>query len=174
MRITTITTCLFASSLAIAGCADEADMGIDSDPVTCATDGALADMAGTVSYDGRTFRFDNGYPSATYNTDGGVIGVSLWSSDNPDTQIGNSLRFDFVCGTPTRGTYAIAGSERQQDPSVCPFSVASAVSGSIEYLPASGGTLIIDETDGCLAGRFRADLSGFGAVGGWFSIPNRR
>jgi len=38
----------------------------------------------------------------------------------------------------------------------CPLVVASAVLGEIEYLPATGGTLIVDETANCFAGRFRA------------------
>jgi len=38
----------------------------------------------------------------------------------------------------------------------CPLEVASAVLGEIEYLPATGDTLIVDETANCFAGRFRA------------------
>ncbi|MNC96001.1 hypothetical protein D3C83_132570 [compost metagenome] len=60
----------------------------------------------------------------------------------------------------------------------CPFEVSAAVLGSIEILPATEGTLIIDEAQACLAGRFRVELGvdgdlaqGSGSIGGWFSVP---
>jgi len=182
MRLITLSASFLC--LATTGCTDEADLGLDADPITCAESGPTADMAGTVRYNGATYHFDNASPSVTFDANGVVNGVSLWSSQNPDTQVGNTLRFYFSCGAPQLASYGVVSGGQQQ--LNCPLEVASTLAGSIEFMPAKSGTLIIDQTEGCLAGRFRVDvdsrdvnptdgeggaINGSGAVGGWFSIP---
>jgi len=176
MKTTLLATSLLGISLA--ACSDEADIGINSDPVTCMPN-AVGDMAGSVTYNGTTYDFDNGAPSVSRDPAGNITTLSLWSSQDPDTQRGNYVRFNFQCGQPEAASYGVVRGANQQV--TCPHEVTGAVLGSIEILPAVDGTLIIDEmaaggtgSPGCFAGRFRVDLdstAGSGAVGGWFSIP---
>ena len=167
------------------GCSGEADIGVDSDPITC-METATADMAGTIWYDNRSYHFDGAVPSLTRDANGGLSQVSLWSSENPDTQYGNYLRFDYMCGSPQIATYGVVSTLQQQV--TCPLEVGGTVLGQIEILPAKEGTLIMDQTQSCVAGRFRVEfddvtlrntdttgggwsVEASGAVGGWFSIP---
>jgi len=165
-------TTLFATSLlALAACSDEADIGVDSKPITCQPT-AVGDTAGTVHYNGQTYNFDNGAPSLARDPAGNITQLSIWSSENPGTQRGNSVRFNFQCGQPAVASYGVVDGRQQQV--TCPLEVTGSVLGSIEILPAVDGTLIIDEMSSCIAGRFRVDLdsvAGNGSVGGWFSIP---
>ncbi|HEY5926169.1 MAG TPA: hypothetical protein VIV11_31005 [Kofleriaceae bacterium] len=169
MKTTLLATSLLGISLA--ACSDEADIGVNSDPITCMTAPA-ADMAGSVDYNGQTYKFSNAIPSLTRDTNGTITTLSLWSSENPDTQRGNYLRFYFQCGQAEVASYdVVAGTDQQLS---CPHEVSSSVLGSIEILPATEGVLIVDEMSSCLAGRFRVDLDsdhGGGALGGWFSVP---
>ena len=157
------------SGLCLVGCTGEADIGVDSQPVACNPDGtSSADMTGEINYNGQTYHFDNATPSfvrTTYAT------VNLWNYEDPNTQRGNSLRFYFQCGPAQIASYDVVGNLDQQ--LQCPLEVVSAVAGSIEILPAETGTLIIDQTQGCLAGRFHVEMHnqlGDGELNGWFSI----
>ena len=167
-------TLAFASllPLALVGCTDDADIGVESDPIQCMQT-AAADMSGSVEYNGQTYNFENASPTLTRDTTGAYTTVSLWSSENPDTQRGNYLRFFFQCGAPENASYDVVQPGPNQQVN-CPFEVTSSVAGSIEILPATTGVMIVDQTQGCLAGRFRVDLdnaAGSGSIGGWYSIP---
>ena len=163
---------LVFATVALIGCTGEADIGVDSQPVECNPDGAsVADMTGEVHYGGQTFHFDNAMPSLVRDANGGYSQVSLWNYEDPNTQRGNSLRFYFSCGAAQIASYSVVGSLDQQ--LQCPLQVAGSVLGSIEILPTDSGTLIIDQTQGCLAGRFHVEMDnerGDGKLDGWFSI----
>ena len=167
---TTLLCSLLVSSLA--ACSDEADIGVDSKPITCQPT-AVGDTAGTVTYNGQTYNFDNGAPSVAKNANGMITQLSIWSSEDPQTQRGNYVRFNFECGVqPEIASYGVVDGRQQQV--TCPLQVSAAVLGQIEILPAVDGVLIIDEMASCISGRFRVDLdsqAGSGSVGGWFSIP---
>ena len=75
MKTTLLATSLLGISLA--ACSDEADIGINSDPVTCMPN-AVGDMAGSVTYNGTTYDFDNGAPSVSRDPAGNITTLSLW------------------------------------------------------------------------------------------------
>jgi len=160
------------ATLCLIGCTGEADIGIDSQPVACNPDGtSTADMTGEVHYNGQTYHFDNATPSLVRDTSGAYTTVNLWNYEDPSTQRGNTLRFFFECGAAQLASYDVVGGGNQQVQ--CPLQVAGAVLGSIEILPADTGTLIVDQTQGCLAGRFHVEFdnsAGDGELNGWFSI----
>jgi hypothetical protein len=145
-----------------AGCSDDADIGVNSTPVTCLAE-AFADVSGNVSdpNGGANYDFEQATPVATRTTDGATT-LSL----NGGSVL---LRFGFYCGAANIARYGVKGDT--QEGLDCPLEVASVVLGRIEYLPAKGGTLIIDETSNCLAGRFAVDFGGNGSLGGSFSAP---
>ena len=153
----------FAIALVLAaGCSDEADIGVSSTPVTCNTT-PFADVSGGVSdpNGGTHYEFATATPSATRTVDGATTltlnGGSLL------------LRFGFYCGAANIARYGVKGDT--QEGLDCPLEVASVVLGRIEYLPAKGGTLIVDENSNCLAGRFAVDFGGAGSIDGSFSAP---
>ena len=148
-----------------AGCSDEADIGVDSTPVTCLAE-AFADVSGSVSDPGpngggASYDFTQATPSATRTVDGATT-LSL----NGGSVL---LRFGFYCGAAQQARYGVKGDT--QEGLDCPLEVASVVLGRIEYLPAKSGTLIIDESSNCLAGRFAVDFGSNGSLGGSFSAP---
>jgi hypothetical protein len=156
-----------------AGCSEDADIGIDSTPVTCAPS-AVATISGTVRNpaDGTTYSFDHATPSLTVPPTTTGAGASLQLTGGPasDLQTSLLLRFGFYCAAAEIATYGVAPDDQSRQLQ-CPFEVASALLGRIEYLPAQDGTLIIDESVDCLAGRFRVDFDENGAVAGTFSTP---
>jgi hypothetical protein len=169
MKIVLASTVLVLSA---AGCSDEADIGVDSKPITC-SDGPVAVVAGDVQnpYDGKDYSFDEAIPTVSLSPNNGPTLVQLSGTvDNPDTQGRLLLRFSFRCGPAEIAKYGVIGDGQTQQLE-CPFQVPVAMLGQIEYLPATTGVLYIDETSNCLAGRFRVDFGGNGAVGGWFSAP---
>ena len=163
MKTLAIATSLFA----LGACSDEADIGIDSSPITCQQT-AAADMSGSVDYNGQTYTFSNAAPTVTRDPAGTITTLAMWSSEDPGTQRGNYLRFDFGCGQAEVASYNVKPGTDQQ--LACPHEVSGSILGSIEVLPAQEGVLIVDEMSSCIAGRFRVDVDG-GAVGGWFSVP---
>jgi len=154
-----------------AGCSDEADIGVDSNPVTCA-EATLgkAEVAGHVTdpLNNSGYDFDSATPSAFLGGNGAGPTLQLYSGET-DTQNSLVLRFSFYCGPAELATYDVRGDTQQG--LECPLQVASVVSGRIEYLPAESGTMIVDENANCLAGRFRADFGSHGEIGGWFAAP---
>jgi hypothetical protein len=151
--------------MSVAGCSDEADIGVDSAPVTCTPDQTkIAEVAGSVRnpFDGSVFQFDAASPTAMQSPNNGASILQLAS----DSLL---LRFSFYCGPTEVARYGVIGDTQQQ--LECPFEVASAMYGQIEYLPASEGVMIVDEASNCLAGRFRVDFGSDGAIGGSFSAP---
>ena len=162
MKTTTMTISMLALA---AGCSEDADIGTSMDPVTCMTNPngavAIAEVSGTVRdpNTGTTFEFAEAMPSATAPT-------------GPTVTLRGSellLRFGFYCGAATIASYGVKGDTQRG--LECPLEVASAMLGQIEYLPAESGTLIVDESSNCLAGRFRVDFGEYGEVTGWFSTP---
>lgn len=154
------TSISFVMLVGLVGCSDDADIGESSTPVTC--DGtSFADVSGEITDPATNTRytFDNATPSVT-----GPDATSL-------SLRGESLllRFGFYCGAAERARYGVKGDT--QEGLACPLEVASTLLGRIEYLPAKSGTLIVDETSNCLAGRFRVDFGGAGSIDGSFSTP---
>lgn len=145
-----------------AGCSEDADIGVNSQPVTCTPNGFVQVSGGVSDPNNNTqYGFDALAGLAT-RTANGSTGLSF----NTDELM---LRFGFYCGAAERARYGIKGDT--QDGLDCPLEVASVVLGQIEYLPAKSGTLIIDENSNCLAGRFAVDFGGNGDIDGSFSLP---
>jgi hypothetical protein len=163
---------ILASSLIAfaAGCSDEADIGIDSTPMTC--DGTrIATVDGEVSQQGKDYSFgDNVYGSVIAGTTDSPTTLTLSGGGtdiDPNTRL--MLRFQFQCGSTERASYDVAGEIDQNN---CPLTVQSAfIGGAEQVLSASEGTLILDESSNGLAGRFRVDFGDNGALGGTFSTP---
>jgi len=156
---------------ALAGCSDEADIGVDSEPVTCTDVGlGTADVAGHVTDPNSNsgFDFDAAVPRAIFGPNGSGPSLRLISG-NPDTQAQLILQFAFYCGPAELATYGVRGDT--QEGLDCPLQVASDVVGQIEYLPAESGTFIVDENANCFAGRFRVDFGSHGEIGGKFAAP---
>lgn len=167
----TLTIALLAGAAAT-GCSDQADIGVDSAPVTCNADVlGTADVAGHVT-DPTTnagYDFDAAVPRAVLGVATGAGPSLRLISGNPDTQAQLILQFAFYCGPAELATYGVRGDTQQG--LECPLQVASEVVGQIEYLPAVSGTMIVDENANCFAGRFRVDFGSHGEIGGTFSAP---
>jgi hypothetical protein len=155
--------------VAASGCDGEADIGSDSDPaldlepVACTSDAVTAEVAGAVVDPGTGTRFDVGVTSATaigYDTGSAVLSLG-------DGAL--LLRVSFSCQTHAPGTYRLVADG--QDGVECPAEVAGAVFGAIAYLPAERGTVIVDDSGNCLAGRVHADFGDRGELTGWFRAP---
>lgn len=168
MRHITVTLTLVLGTL---GCSDEADIGMDSEPVGC-LDTAQGEVHGTVTnpYDGADYEWgpssvtldplNPASPTLVYLTDtGGTTGSFV-----------NQLRFTFYCGSEDEGEYAVIGQENNIQAS-CPYAVTGTITGRIEVLVGEDGVLIVDEATECLAGRFSVDFGDNGALAGWFSAP---
>jgi hypothetical protein len=146
---------------ALTACSDDADIGVDSKPVNCATDvPGFADVSGSVKdpTTGTQYDFNQASPEA-YNA-GQQTTLSLRGE-------ALQLQFAFYCGQAQLATYGVKGDT--QDGLDCPLEVASEVLGRIEYLPAKSGTMIVDQNSNCLAGRFRVDFGANGSISGSFS-----
>jgi hypothetical protein len=150
------------------GCSGDADIGADSDPaadlepVTC-SQGPTADVEGSVVDPVSGARHGFGAASATaigYDT-----GAAVLSLDDGSLL----LRVSFSCQTHAPGTYRLVADGQQEIR--CPAEVLGAVRGAIEYLPAERGTVIVDDSGNCLAGRFHADFGDRGELTGWFRAP---
>lgn len=150
-----------------AGCSDEADIGIDSDPMECSSDGApILELAGTVTNPFNSERFDFADATAIAQQRNDLTTLQL-TAGTPDRAA--LLRFSFYCGPTELASYGVVADGQQG--LACPYEVASVVIGSIEYLPASSGVMHVDQNSNCFAGRFRADFDEYGSVGGAFSLP---
>ena len=166
------TIVLATSLLAVAGCSEDATIGIDSPPLTC-TSSAAAGMSGSVDYLGETYPFDSASPlliadpTAAYDT-------VMISTTEANTQDRKNVRFSFGCGAPDVTSYTVVADASQQ--LTCPSQVSASVLPTVTDVLAPGpiGTLIVDQARDCLAGRFQLsfhDQLGNGAIDGWFSIP---
>jgi hypothetical protein len=163
-RFVMMSVSVMISGLA-AGCSDEADIGIDTQPVTCDPDAAaVADVSGAVTdpSTGTTYDMTDAQPAATRSANGGGETATL----NGGSLV---LRFGFYCGPSSIDRFGVRGDT--QEGLDCPLEVASVVLGRIEYLPAESGTLLVDETQNCLAGRYRVDFGDNGVLTGTFSAP---
>jgi hypothetical protein len=159
-------------ALELAACSGNADIGVDMNPITCMP-AATAEVAGTVRNpaDGAQLAFDHATPFATLGApQAGQPMLQLSSNLQTDMQRALILRFSFRCGATQIADYGVIGDGQTQQLH-CPLEVPTAMLGSIEYLPAASGVMIVDENANCLAGRFRVDFGDNGAVGGWFSAP---
>jgi hypothetical protein len=146
-----------------AGCSDEADIGVDSKPVTCAQVGG-AEVNGTIHRDATTdspardIEFGATTPRVSIATGGTT--VSLTASEV-------SLSIAFRCGDAELASYDVVEQTRDQLP--CPGIVTGFVSGQFIQAIAKDGKVIVDETSNCLADRFAVDLSEGSELDGWFS-----
>ena len=145
---------LIATTL-LAGCIDEdANIGVSSEPVTCQPT-AAAEAHGHIE-------------SFTFGTATARLGTGTPTQvDIADNQL--ILQLGFQCGTPARDTYAVMPVQPQMID--CPLAVTGSVVGQVEFVDANSGTLIVDETQSCLAGRFAIDFGASGSLAGWFSVP---
>ncbi|HEU0031665.1 MAG TPA: hypothetical protein VFQ53_13590 [Kofleriaceae bacterium] len=163
---------VLATSLVVfaTGCSDEADIGVDSQPMQCLPNNeAVVTVGGRVTnpYDtSQHFDFDSATAVARQYATQSALRLDTPAGPN---DVGLVLQFGFYCAPAEIAQYdVVADGQQGLD---CPFQVASAVLGRIEYLPAESGVMIVDESSNCLAGRFRADFGEFGAIGGSFSVP---
>ena len=127
-----------------AGCTQNADIGIDDQPVTCMNNGAAAEAHGTITNPttGESYAFgDTTVQLAAQPTR--VVLSSLVGLD-----IGASMNISFLCGQPTLDTYGVEGVSQQTID--CPLSVATDLMGqpgaAVTFADASDGTLIIDDS----------------------------
>jgi hypothetical protein len=143
-------------TIPLAGCSDEADIGVDSSPITC-MQAPVAEMEG----------FSYAAPEVVRDGSGTITSVHVWGSNNPSSQLGTYLVFGFGCGQAEVASYGVSNEQSL----ACPYEVSSTLSGASEVV--TGGTLIVDQMSNCLAGRFRVDVDGSSgdSVGGWFSVP---
>lgn len=169
MRHITLTLALVLGTL---GCGDEADIGMDSEPVGC-LDTAEAEVHGTVTnpYDGRDFDWGESTVALDPNDPASPTLVYLNDSGATTGQFLNQLRFTFYCGSEDEGEYQVLGQEDNNLQAACPQAVTGTVFGQIEILVAEEGVLIVDEATECLAGRFSVDFGDNGDLAGWFSAP---
>ncbi len=153
-------------AILLAGCTDNADIGLSSQPVTCrpAADGAAN---GTVT--NATTHKSYTFGAVTASAATATTGVDLTDSSL-------SLSLQFNCGSAP-GMYEVGVSQ-----TACPFLAVSTVSGAQQQVYGTGrsGTVIIDQNVGCLAGRYdinygvtrdNGPTADEGEIAGWFSIP---
>jgi hypothetical protein len=154
---------LFATLLA--GCTNNADIGISNQPVTCkpTAEGAAH---GTVTNTTTNKSYTFGSVTATM---GPAQGTAVILQDST-----LSLSLSFSCGSTDLATYEVGAGQV-----ACPLMVNSAVSAANQqvYVFGHSGELILDQNSGCFAGRYDVDfafgdkLTPAGEVAGWFSIP---
>jgi hypothetical protein len=162
----------------VAGCTQNADIGLDDQPVSCMpNNGSAAEAHGTIT--NPTTRESYAFGDTTVQLAGQPTRVVLSSFVGLD--LAASMNINFLCGQPTLDTYGVEGVSQQTID--CPLSVATDLLGqgtAVAFADASDGTLIIDENSNCLAGRFdvkfdhaaTTDTTGSrGELAGWFSVP---
>jgi len=167
-------TIAFAACLGITaftGCSDEADIGVEIDPVGCMPNSPAGAVDGTLSVSN---------PNGTYTHSFGATTASVFTNTDtggPMIQLSDSelfLRLDFRCGPAQRDkSYGVIGDGRQQQ-LACPDELYGTILGQIEILPAEAGVVIVDEgapNSNCYAGRFHVDFGDAGDLTGWFSTP---
>ena len=150
----------------LTGCSDEADIGVDMNPVTCAQVGG-AEVNGTIhkaaSPDSpeRDIEFGAVTPSVASTTGGAGQTLTLSASEA-------SLSIAFRCGDAELKPYDVV--EQTRDQLACPYVVTAFVSGQLfPFTTAKDGKVIVDENSNCLAGRFAIDLGDGNELSGWFS-----
>lgn len=168
MRLDFIATLTIVTSIAAAGCSEDAVVG--EEPIACES-AAVAEVYGSIndrsmSPIDRLEYFDSDGPGIVNL--GHVAGV-----DFIDT-----LRLTFACGTAEVGTYSIlAGGnnslgERCEGGELIALGVFFA-SDQSSSASAEEGTVIVDQADDCVAGRFALDFDSGDSVSGWFSVPRQ-
>ena len=156
---------LFATLLA--GCTNNADIGISNQPVTCKPDAEGA-AHGTVTNTTTNKSYTFSTVAASFGSTAGPSGRDVLLQDT--TLL---LSLDLPCGTDL-GTYDVGAGQQ-----ACPLLVNGAVSAANQQVYAIGhsGTLILDQNTTCFAGRYDVELAigdkltPAGEVAGWFSIP---
>jgi hypothetical protein len=148
-------------TFAATGCSDEADIGIDTQPVACLPNGG-GEVHGSVSNGGYHHDFGAVTTQLFQDPDSGAAMVQLADSEL-------FLRIGFQCGPAELESYDVVPGTTQQ--LACPYQVTGSIVGQIEYLGASDGVVIVDQNVNCLAGRFNVDLGDAGELTGWFSTP---
>jgi hypothetical protein len=154
--------------IAVTGCSSEAEIGIDSQPVTCQTTNT-ATASGSVrsDIDDENYAFtDVSASMVASNPDSAAFPVMLEN---------NQLRLGlWFCGLTRPGAielgeHAVEGVTAQRS---CPSPIinASMVGSVLEFRDAEDGLLIVDENQNCLAGRYAVDFGENGSVAGTFSV----
>ena len=144
-------------------CSGNADIGVDSQPVTCMPQ-STAEVHGAIDDPHSTnhFAFDAGTPSARNANQAVNLHVVNGTNDL-------LLDMYFLCGQPQIAQYDVIGGPDQAPQ--CPLEVEGVIGGQLQSIGASSGVLIIDQNSNCLAGRFHVDFGNAGSVAGWFSTP---
>lgn len=146
-----------------ASCTQDADIGLSSQPVECEPE-AAGDVEGTLRNDAGDHEFQ--FVSASL-----LMQPTTARLADPNGQL--ALDLAFLCGAPSRDRYGVVAASNQQ--LRCPLEVTGVVTGGPVtgdlFADASSGSLVIDQTVGCLAGRFDVDFGAPGRLAGWFSLP---
>lgn len=152
-------TALLASlACSLIACSQDADIGVGSQPVTCADVGGAevnGALAGKYTFGAVTPRIDD--PA-------NQPGVFLVDGET-------SLTIRFLCGSTAPDTYNMINHDRAE--TICPLTVIGGANHGNEYIQVETGTVIVDETETCLAGRFAIDFDDGSELSGWFSAPWR-
>jgi len=154
--------------LAITGCSSDAEIGIDSKPVSC-QDVNMATASGRVrsDIDNESYAFTDVSASMTASNNG--------SATFPVFIASNEMRLGlWFCGVSRPGTielgeHAVEGVTAQRS---CPSPIvnASMIGTVLEFRDAEDGLVIIDENQSCFAGRYTVDFGENGSVAGTFSV----
>ena len=160
-------------AILLAGCTDKADIGMNNQPVTCQpTAKGVVNGSVTNKYTNKTYSF--GTVQASFTGISGTTGNNEILLDDSELR----LQLMFQCPTPiTAATYDPSGGQGG-----CPLSVIGLASGNQQEIwgNAGSGEVIVDQTTGCIAGRFdltyaatvSTDTSEInGELAGWFSVP---
>src|SRR5688572_16187611 len=146
MRHITLAMTLSMGAFAVA-CGDEADIGMDSEPVGC-MDTAEGEVHGTVTdpyNDGTQYEWGPSTVTLAPNNPSSPTLVSLTDSGGTTGAIVNQLRFSFYCGSEDVGDYDVLGGQQNDLQAACPQAVTGTVAGRIEILFAEDGLLVVDE-----------------------------
>jgi hypothetical protein len=154
--------------IAVTGCSSEAEIGIDSQPVTC-LDLNTATASGSV----RSDIDDENY--AFRDVSASMVASNPDSPTFPVLIANNQMRLGlWFCGLSRPGTielgdHAVEGVTAQRS---CPSPIvnASMVGSVLEFRDAEDGLVIVDETQNCFAGRYAVDFGANGSVAGTFSV----
>ena len=161
-------------AILLAGCTDKADIGMNGQPVTCQpTAKGVVNGSVTNMYTNKSYSF--GAVETQLTSIAGTTGNNEIKLNDAELQ----LQLEFQCPVPISvATYDPAGG-----PAGCPLAVIGVARGNQQesWGPAGAGDVIVDQTTGCIAGRF--DLTYVatspttggseinGELTGWFSVP---
>lgn len=151
--------------VAITGCSSDADIGIDSQPVTCAAQNT-ATASGSVrsDIDNQSYTFTD--VSASTQTSTTELPVLI---SNNQLRLALSFCGRGAPGAIELGEHDVTGVTAQRS---CPSPTVNASMGGtvLEFRDAESGVVIVDQASDCLAGRYAVDFGDHGSVAGTFSV----